>query len=192
MEKNSSFKKIVLFFSFTTQIFLISNLVLADDSENSDDLEYGWLGGIGDKIFSLFETQHEAENRQREELVDRIAGEDGQLSREELQILREYDAEQEREDIESSLGMLNSINTSNMSMIERYAQADEEKAEEQVAALDQITANIVELIDSGEMLSARLAVEKIVWIPIGNDRLDNEYRRMYQNTRAKIEEAIQD
>jgi hypothetical protein len=192
MEKNSSFKKIVLFFSFTTQIFLISNLVLADDSENSDDLEYGWLGGIGDKIFSLFETQHEAENRQREELVDRIAGEDGQLSREELQILREYDAEQEREDIESSLGMLNSINTSNMSMIERYAQADEEKAEEQVAALDQITANIVELIDSGEMLSARLAVEKIVWIPIGNDRLDNEYRRMYQNTRARIEEAIQD
>jgi len=192
MEKNSSFKKIVLFFSFTTQIFLISNLVLADDSENSDDLEYGWLGGIGDKIFSLFETQHEAENRQREELVDRIAGEDGQLSREELQILREYDAEQEREDIESSLGMLNSINTSNMSMIERYAQADEEKAEEQVAALDQITANIVELIDSGEMLSARLAVEKIVWIPIGNDRLDNEYHRMYQNTRAKIEEAIQD
>ena len=192
MEKNSSFKKIVLFFSFTTQIFLISNLVLADDSENSDDLEYGWLGGIGDKIFSLFETQLEAENRQREELVDRIAGEDGQLSREELQILREYDAEQEREDIESSLGMLNSINTSNMSMIERYAQADEEKAEEQVAALDQITANIVELIDSGEMLSARLAVEKIVWIPIGNDRLDNEYRRMYQNTRARIEEAIQD
>ena len=192
MEKSSSFKKIVLFFSFTTQIFLTSNLVLADDSENSDDLEYGWLGGIGDKIFSLFETQHEAENRQREELVDRIAGEDGQLSREELQILREYDAEQEREDIESSLGMLNSINTSNMSMIERYAQADEEKAEEQVAALDQITANIVELIDSGEMLSARLAVEKIVWIPIGNDRLDNEYHRMYQNTRAKIEEAIQD
>ena len=169
MEKNSSFKKIVLFFSFTTQIFLTSNLVLADDSENSDDLEYGWLGGIGDKIFSLFETQLEAENRQREELVDRIAGEDGQLSREELQILREYDAEQEREDIESSLGMLNSINTSNMSMIERYAQADEEKAEEQVAALDQITANIVELIDSGEMLSARLAVEKIVWIPTGNE-----------------------
>jgi len=157
----------------------------------AEELKGSFLKGIGDAFFGLLKSEAEKESEERQRIIDGFAGSDGKLDAEEAEALRLYDQKNDEAEIEL-LGKFQASQFKHMQNVgENLQERDLNKANKQKNELDIIVQEVSNLIKSKDILTAKLKLYKVEWLPIGNRNIDEHYSKIYTEQRKLLASQIE-
>jgi len=176
---------LIIFFVF---LILFPHKIVAEEPSSYKQTEndkYGdFLGGIGDRIFSIFGDLIENDQKQRQNIIDKLAGKDGELDNQEIREFLKTESEISMEQDEQALDQLkkmydpeNGIYSGIYKLQKRY----ERKKHQQVEKLDAEIRSIIDNLDANKIKKTRLKLMMVNWVPIGDTSIDNEMSNHYDN-----------
>ena len=171
-------------------ILLFSSKIYAQ--EKSDEQYWKFFGGIGDKIFSLIESEAERRHREREALIDKLTDSSGKLSPENLKLLSEYDKKYDDEDFNQTNKQIENLNTNIFNLGKKVRDENNQALEIQEKKLDIIIKEARSALNAKDYIAARINIIKIEWIPIGNKEIDEHQYNKYRNIKDILNSEIQE
>lgn len=166
---------------------------LTNDSSQEKEKVGQILGGWGDRLFSIFGDAIENQRKERRDLLDKLAGEDGELTNQEIKEFLENEAELNAKEEERALNQLGKMYDPEgglYSGLYKLSKKIENKRFKQATQLDQKIESVISEIDSIETKKTVLKLRTIHWIPIGSPDIDKEMSEHYANLIAKIIEEM--
>ena len=190
MLKNSS----LILFIFIILIPEKSGAEEFSKPDHNENEKYGdFLGGIGDRIFSIFGNLIENDQKQRQNILDKLAGKDGELSNQEIREFLETESEISLKEDNQAIDQLKKMydpENGVYSGIFKLKQKHEDKKYQQVEKLDNVIKNIIEDLDKSEIKKTRLKLMMVKWVPIGDTSIDDEMSVYYDNIIQDLLENI--
>jgi len=183
-----------MIFVFLARTFFVP--VFAEELQSGSpetENKFGQIfNGWGDRIFSFFGDAIDNERKERQDLLEKLAGPDGELTNSEIQtFLRneaEVNAEEERRAIEQ-LGKMYDPNDGMFSGLYKHKKKLEEERQIQANVLDEKINRLISEIDEVGVKTTILKLRTIHWIPIGHSTIDEEMTTRYASL---IETLIED
>lgn len=144
------------------------------------------LGGWGDRLFSIFGSAIENEHLERQNLIDKLAGDDGQLTNDELNQFLKDQSELEANENERALKQLKEMYDPENGVFSgmykyKYRQKLNTDKNDQAEKLDERIATILSNLNKANTNVSILQLRSIHWIPIGDDQIDTEMSNKYKS-----------
>ena len=171
-------------FHFLIIIILTIGMPVKVFADESSDKSLQILNGWGDRLFSIFGDAIEDEQRHRQDMIDKLAGEDGELTNEEIRKFRENEAalnEKEEHRAMEQLRKMYDVENGVFSGLFKAKQKIEEKRSERAVQIDQNIAAIITGVDKIGIKKTVLKLRTVHWIPIGHDGIDKKMSEHYAN-----------
>jgi len=171
-------------FHFLIIIILTIGMPVKVFADESSDKSWQILNGWGDRLFSIFGDAIEDEQRHRQDMIDKLAGEDGELTNEEIRKFRENEAalnEKEEHRAMEQLRKMYDVENGVFSGLFKAKQKIEEKRSERAVQIDQNIAAIITGVDKIGIKKTVLKLRTVHWIPIGHDGIDKKMSVHYAN-----------
>jgi len=181
--KNINYFRVIFLLTILTLPIESLSEELTPEKSNSNEKFGQFLGGWGDKLFSIFGNAFEKEQKQRNELLDKLAGEDGELTNDEIyKFLKnesEITAEEDARAIEE-LKKLYDPDTGMFSGLFKYNKKLNEQTKKQAEKLDEAILSIIDQSNELGPQKSVLRLKMIHWIPIGNQKIDEQMSNQYK------------
>jgi len=165
-------------------------LIFLPEVMKAEELKGSFLQGIGDAFFGLLKSEAEKEQEERQRIISGFSGSDGKLDSEEAEALRLYDQKKEEAEIEL-LGKVQSSQWKHMlNAGENIQKLKLDRADAQKRELDLIVQEVSKSIKSNDLIEAKLKLYTIEWLPIGDNKIDDYYSKIYAEQRKLLESEI--